>query len=405
MFLESIPVKLYGHIWEPMNQKKIIFSDTTLRDGEQMPGASLNPDDKAEIAQALEKAGVKSIEAGFPISSPSEIEGIQKVVKAVHEPVISALCRTLTHDIDAADEALKAAEPLKRCANLFISTSPIHREYKLKKTKSQILDLIGKSIHYAKQKFHIVSFGPEDASRTEPDFLCDIYRIAIEAGATTIGYPDTLGILTPEKVRENIRYLQDNVPGIDKVMLAVHFHNDLGLATANTLAAIETGVHIVQCTVNGIGERAGNTAFEEIVLALLMNPEQYPVKNSIEPTQLTSLSQLVAKKTNIPIGINKPVVGPNIFATEAGIHQDGILKHPDTYIPFKPEMVGADKIELVLGKHSGKAAIVQKIKEIGYELSDVEIDSVISNLKEASKDQWRDAQILLKNTISIIKGK
>ncbi|HAW30197.1 MAG TPA: pyruvate carboxyltransferase, partial [Planctomycetaceae bacterium] len=246
----------------------VLFSDTTLRDGEQMPGATLDPIEKLQIAKALEAAGVHSLDAGFPASSQADIDAIQSMVGVIKKPVLTALCRTLPGDVDAADEALAGNPPHKRGVSLFCGTSPLHRQFKLEKSKSEVLKLIVDSIQYAAEKFDIVAFSPEDASRTEVDFLCEVYREAIAAGATTIGFPDTVGILTPWKAQDLICRIQDEVPGIENVLLAVHFHNDLGLAVANTLACIDAGANVVQCTVNGIGERAGNAALEEVAMAL-----------------------------------------------------------------------------------------------------------------------------------------
>jgi 2-isopropylmalate synthase len=251
--------------------KTILFSDTTLRDGEQMPGATLEPDDKLQIALALERAGVHSLDAGFPASSKADIIAIQKMIGVVKQPVITALCRTLKSDVDAAAEALAGNPPHKRGVSLFCGTSPLHREFKLRKSPREVLKLIGESIAYAAERFSIVAFSPEDASRTEMDFLCETYRVAIDAGATTIGFPDTVGHLTPPQVSRIIRQIQDLVPNIDRALLAVHFHNDLGLAVANTLAGIEEGANVVQCTVNGLGERAGNAALEEVAMALTLH--------------------------------------------------------------------------------------------------------------------------------------
>ncbi|MDZ8261978.1 2-isopropylmalate synthase [Nostoc sp. ChiQUE01b] len=386
------------------NLKDVYFSDTTLRDGEQMPGASLTPEEKVEIAKALAKAGIHSLDAGFPACASSEIEAIQGIVKEVKGPVISALCRALDSDIDKAYEALAEAEPYKRAVSIFVATSPIHREYKLRKSKAQLLEMIVNAIHYARQKFEIIAFSPEDASRTELNYLCEIYQAAIEAGATTIGFPDTVGILTPEKTRITIRYILNHVPNIARAFMAVHFHNDLGLATSNTLAALEEGVQIVQCAVNGIGERAGNTALEEVVIALLLNQEQYQRAVGIDPKQLVSLSKLVAEKTSIPIAPNKAVVGSNIFATEAGIHQDGILKNLDTYLPFRPEMVGAEGIQIVLGKHSGRAAIAQRLKKLNFCLTEQQLDLVVAALKDAKKNEWLDAERLFSQTVKQLFG-
>ncbi|HEX7999715.1 MAG TPA: 2-isopropylmalate synthase [Pyrinomonadaceae bacterium] len=383
---------------------EVVFSDTTLRDGEQMPGASLRPDEKVLIAKALADIGVKSIDAGFPICAKSETEAIQQIVREVEGPVISALSRTLCSDIDAAYTALSEAPPNRRAVSLFVSTSPLHREFKLNKTKAELIKIITDSIEYARKFFHLVAFAPEDASNTELTFLCEVYTEAIAAGATTVGFPDTLGILTPERVREFIRHLQDNVRGINRVPLACHFHNDLGLATANTLAAVSEGVRIVQCTVNGIGERAGNTSFEEVVMALHLNREQYRRRHSIDTTKLTALSRLVEKLTGIPVSPNKSVVGSNVFATEAGIHQDGMMKHPETYVPFPPEMVGAEKIQFVLGKHSGRAAINARLKELGFELSGNQLEMVIEQVREADKSAWANDKVLLAQAVERVSS-
>ena len=372
----------------------VLFSDTTLRDGEQMPGATLAPEDKVDIARALAEAGVHSLDAGFPACAPSEIEAIQRIVRAVNGPVITALCRTIESDIDAAAEALRDALPMRRGVSLFLATSPIHREHKLGKSKGEIIDILRSSIGYARRTFEVVAFSPEDASRTEIDFLCEVYRQAIDAGATTVGLPDTVGLLTPEKVREFARTLQDRVANFDRALFAVHFHNDLGLATANTLAALEEGANIVQCTVNGIGERAGNASLEEVVMALVLHPDQYRRKLKINPAKLTSLSRLVAERTGIAIAPNKAVVGENIFATEAGIHQDGLLKHQDTYLPFRPEVVGAEGVRLVLGKHSGRRAVAQRLLDLGHELSRPQVDRVIERIKSLEKGTAVDDALL-----------
>jgi 2-isopropylmalate synthase len=379
---------------------EVIFSDTTLRDGEQMPGASLRPDEKVQIAKALAEIGVKSIDAGFPVCAPSEVEAIRRIAREVDGPVISALCRTLPGDIDAAHEALSEAHPKRRAVSLFVSTSPLHREYKLGKTKAQLIRIITGSVEYARRFFARVAFAPEDASNTELPYLCEVYREAIAAGANTVGFPDTLGILTPERTRDVIRHLQDNVPNINQAGLACHFHDDIGLATANTLAAVAEGVPIVQCTVNGIGERAGNAAFEEVVMALALNPQQYKRRVAIDTTKLTALSRLVARLTGIPVSPNKAVVGSNVFATEAGIHQDGILKHPETYVPFPPESVGAEPIQFVLGKHSGRAAIAARLHELGFEVTGAQLELILAEVREAEKSEWADDGRLLARAVA-----
>jgi 2-isopropylmalate synthase len=323
---------------------------------------------------------------------------VNLVAHEVEGAIISALCRALASDIDAALEAFDDVPRKRRAVSLFISTSPLHRDFKLKKSKSQLIDIITESIAYARRFFDRVAFAPEDASNTEFPFLCDVYTQAIAAGATTVGFPDTLGIMTPEKVRDTLRAIQDQVIGIDRVPMACHFHNDLGLGTANTLAAISVGVNIVQCTVNGIGERAGNASFEEVVIALALNPQQYQRRISIDTSKLTGLSRLVEEMTGIPISPNKAVVGANVFATEAGIHQDGILKHPETYLPFPPEMVGGEDVRFVLGKHSGRSAISVRLKELGFDLSGAQLELVVERVREADKADWTNDEVLLSRT-------
>ena len=364
---------------------KILFSDTTLRDGEQMPGATLDPDEKLQIALALEKAGVHSLDAGFPASSESDREAIRKMVGVVRGPVLTALCRTMPADIDAAAEVLAGNPAHKRGVSLFCGSSPLHREQKLNKSKSEIIQLVTDAVAYAAEKFLIVSFAPEDASRTEPEFLCELYKEAIDAGATTVGFPDTVGVMTPHKVRELLSRVRDGVPNFDQVLLAVHFHNDLGLAVANTLAGIEVGANVVQCTVNGIGERAGNAALEEVAMALAMNQQEFGQSMGIKTEQLQPLCELVAELTGIPLPPHKPIVGANVFATEAGIHQDGILKHPDTYLPFRPEKVGAKGIRLVLGRHSGSTAVAHELERLGVARDDNTIASVLDRIKQLPK--------------------
>jgi 2-isopropylmalate synthase len=374
----------------------VLFSDTTLRDGEQMPGATLEPEDKLQIARALEAAGVHSLDAGFPASSQADIEAIRLMIGVIKGPVLTALCRTVRGDIDAAEEALSDNPRHKRGVSLFCGTSSLHLEHKLQKTQAEILDLITDTVGYASQKFDIVAFSPEDASRTEPEFLVECYKVAIESGATTIGFPDTVGVMTPEKVHDIIRYIQDNVANIERALLAVHFHNDLGLAVANTLAGIQAGANVVQCTVNGIGERAGNASLEEVAMALHLNPDQYGVKIQVDTTKLYELTRLVADLTGIGLSPMKPIGGDNIFATEAGIHQDGLLKNPDTYLPYRPEVVGAKGIRLVLGRHSGRRAVAHRLSELGIELSDEQVLGVLEEIKDVPKGVTIDDELLAK---------
>jgi 2-isopropylmalate synthase len=382
------------------NSGAVLFSDTTLRDGEQMPGATLEPADKLRIALALEEAGVHSLDAGFAASSPSEIAAIQQMVGKVKKPVLTSLCRTVKGDVDAAYEALAGNPSHKRGVSLFVGTSPLHRQYKLQKSAAEILGIITDTVRYAAEKFDIVAFSPEDASRTELSYLTEVYREAIDAGATTIGFPDTVGILTPEKARTFIRHIQDNVPNIGKVLLAVHYHNDLGLAVANTLASIEEGANVVQCTVNGIGERAGNACLEEVAMALALHQDQYRREAKIDTTKLVGLCHLVSELTGVRMAPNKPIAGRTIFATEAGIHQDGLLKNVDTYLPFRPEMVGAKEVELILGRHSGRRAVSYRLDQLGLNGRDDTVERVLDRIKHSPKGTIVDDAWLRKEVMS-----
>ena len=363
----------------------VLFSDTTLRDGEQMPGATLEPCEKLQIARALQETGIHSLDAGFPASSEADIEAIRMMVGVITKPVLTALCRTVRSDIDAAERALDGNPLHKKGVSLFCGTSPLHRLHKLNRSRSEILKIITESVGYAASKFRIVAFSPEDASRTEVDYLCQCYREAIDAGATTVGFPDTVGLLTPEKARDFIRAIQDGVPNLDRALLAVHFHNDLGLAVANTLACIQEGANVVQCTVNGIGERAGNASLEEVVMALALHGDQYQRRFKMDTTKLAPLCQLVSRLTGISISRMKPIGGANIFATEAGIHQDGLLKNPDTYLPFRPEIVGGGDIQLVLGRHSGRKAVAHRLAELAIPANDAQVASIVELIKQQAK--------------------
>ncbi len=382
---KAAPVVKRAVVRHHRHSGEVLFSDTTLRDGEQMPGATLEPDDKLRIALALEAAGVHSIDAGFPASSEADVVAIRKMVRVIKKPVLTALCRTLQGDIDAARAALDGHPVHKRGVSLFCGTSPLHREHKLRKSKAEVLRIVADSVAYAAEHFAIVAYSPEDASRTEVDFLCETYRAAIDAGATTIGFPDTVGILTPEKARDFLRRIQDGVPNIERALLAVHFHNDLGLAVANTLACIEEGANVAQCTINGIGERAGNASLEEVALALVLHHDQYQRTLKVDLSKLHALCLLVSELTGIPLARTKPLAGANVFATEAGIHQDGLLKNPDTYLPFRPELVGADGVRLVLGRHSGRSAVAHKLRELGVAATDEQISIALDSIKRLPK--------------------
>ncbi len=370
--------------WVVKQQKKrplVMISDTTLRDGSQMPGIRLNTDQKVRIADALADAGVHSIDIGFPAVGESEVRMCRQVAQRVKGPVLSVLARTKKEDVDLAADVLSAVSPLKKAITLFIGTSPLHRTHKHEMSKAQVVKTAVDAILYAADIFEVISFGPEDASRTEPDFLHEIYREAIAAGAISIGFTDTVGILTPTKAADAVKAIQDNVPKIDEAMLGVHFHNDLGLATANSLACIAAGANIVQGTVNGIGERAGNVAIEEVVLALHLHRDEFRRETNVDPKALYGLSRLVAELTAVEPAANKPVVGRNLFRTEAGIHQDGLLKHPDTYMPFPPETVGAGPVELVLGRNSGSSAVRHHLAANGIEPTEEHVKLVLDYLK------------------------
>ncbi|MBX3451983.1 MAG: pyruvate carboxyltransferase [Planctomycetaceae bacterium] len=372
----------------------VLFSDTTLRDGEQMPGATLDPDEKLRIALALEEAGVHSLDAGFPASSEYDVAAIRKMVGRVRRCVLTGLCRTTTSDVDAAAAALDGQPSHKRGVSLFIGTSPLHREHKLRKSEAEILDIIGETVSYAAKQFDIVAFSPEDASRTELPFLCQCYERAIRAGATTVGFPDTVGVLTPAKVTRFLTAIQEGVPSIRKALIAVHMHNDLGLAVANTLAGLEAGAHVVQCTVNGIGERAGNASLEEVAMAITLHPDQYQRTAKINTTKLAPLCRMVSELTGISYAPNKPVVGPTVFATEAGIHQDGLLKNLDTYLPYRPEVVGSSGVQFVLGRHSGRRAVAHRLSELGLPSDDATVTRVLEALKFAPKGRMIDDNVV-----------
>jgi 2-isopropylmalate synthase len=386
----------------PAQPTPLIISDTTLRDGAQMPGVRFSVDDKVAIATALAEAGVDVIEAGFPAGSEREIEAVRRIWTEVPGPRIMALCRAVTADIDAAWQALGDAPPERRGVGVFLGTSPLHRRHKLGKTKAQCLEMIGRAVAYARARFTKVTFGCEDGSRTEPAFLRQAYTVAMDAGATGIGFPDTLGVLTPEVTRKRVRMLLA-LARPRGVRLRVHFHNDLGLATANTLAAVAEGADIVHLTVGGIGERAGNAALEETVMALALNPRQYRRTTRVDTRQLTGLCQLVSRLSGVPLAANKAVVGANIFATSAGVHQDGLLKHPDTYLPFRPETVGAKGIRLPLSSLSGKAALALRFAALDLTLSPQELSRASQLVKNADKHEWEDEDGLLRRAAAMAK--
>lgn len=349
-----------------MKQQLIIF-DTTLRDGEQSPGASMTKDEKLRIAKALERLRVDVIEAGFPVASRGDFEAVQAVAAAIKESTVCGLARAIDRDIDAAAEALKPA--LSKRIHTFIATSPIHMKKKLNMTPEQVLEQAVKAVSRACRYTDDVEFSPEDAGRSEIDFLCRVLEAVIEAGATTVNIPDTVGYSLPSQFGHLIKELIERVPNSDKAIFSVHCHNDLGLAVGNSLAAVLNGARQVECTINGLGERAGNAALEEIVMAVRTRQDQFPCDVKLDTTQIVSCSRLISTITGFPVQPNKAIVGANAFAHEAGIHQDGVLKSRETYEIMRAEDVGWHANRMVLGKHSGRNAFRTRLKELGVEFA------------------------------------
>jgi 2-isopropylmalate synthase len=376
----------------PPKDQLIIF-DTTLRDGEQSPGATLNIEEKLEIARQLSRLGVDICEAGFPIASPGDFEAVRRIAVEVgpltegrqdNQPmVIAGLARANDQDIDRAYEAVKAA-PRHRI-HTFLATSDIHLKHKLKIDREVCIDQVIKAVGHAKSKCEDVEFSPEDAGRSDPEFLAVVLGEAIKAGATTLNIPDTVGYTTPEEFGWLIKYLIEHTPGADQVIWSTHCHNDLGLATANTLAGVHNGARQVEVTINGIGERAGNTSLEEVVMAVHTRPQNFTVETQIDTTQITRTSRMVSAYTGMPVQPNKAIVGGNAFAHEAGIHQDGMLKHHTTYEIMRPETVGLTSSSLVLGKHSGRHAFRKRLEELGYSaLSKDELNQAFDRFKRVA---------------------
>jgi 2-isopropylmalate synthase len=362
-----------------MADDRLIIFDTTLRDGEQSPGASMNLAEKLEVAHTLAELGVDVIEAGFPIASPGDFEAVQAVARQVRGPIICGLARCNADDIDRAWEALR--ESARPRIHVFLATSAIHREFKLKMAKEEIVRRAVEGVQRARGYCEDVEFSPEDAARTELDFLTEVVQAAVDAGATTVNIPDTVGFAVPSQYAAAIRHLKQNVRGIDRVVLSVHCHNDLGLAVANSLAALFEGARQVECTINGLGERAGNCALEEVVMAVKTRADYFHLPTVINTRKLLHTSRLVSRVTGIQVQRNKAVVGQNAFAHEAGIHQDGMLKERSTYEIMKPEEVGLAKTELVLGKHSGRHALRERVRDLGYHLDDEQFEKVFAAFK------------------------
>jgi 2-isopropylmalate synthase len=383
--------------------------DTTLRDGEQSPGATLTSAEKLEIARALARMGVDVMEAGFPAASPDDLEAVRRIAVEIGQPseaipnppVICGLARATRGDIDKAWEAVRhAARPR---IHTFIATSPIHMQYKLKMDPEQVVERTIEMVSYARSLCNDIEFSPEDAGRSEPEFLYLVLGEAIKAGATTLNIPDTVGYTTPEEFGALIEGIMRHTPGIEKAVVSVHCHNDLGLATANTLAGLRAGARQAEVTINGIGERAGNTSLEEVVMSLHTRHPIFNLETGIDTTHIARVSKMVANYTGIPVQPNKAIVGANAFAHEAGIHQDGMLKHAQTYEIMRPEMVGVSQSRLVLGKHSGRHAFKTRMTSLGYPLEESEIDrlferfKVLADKKKTITDT--DLEALLSDTI------
>lgn len=365
--------------------KQIYIFDTTLRDGEQSPGANLTPNEKLIIAKQLEKLNVDIIEAGFPIASKGSFEAVEAIAKEVRNPVICALARTSKEDIDAAWNSIKKAE--KPRIHVFVATSQIHLEHKLRKTQEEILEMVRNMVSYAKSFCSNIEFSPEDASRTDMEYMCKIIEEAVAAGATTINIPDTVGYAQPEEFGARFKYILENVPNIHGIVLSAHCHNDLGLATSNSLAAIKNGATQVEGTINGIGERAGNTALEEVIMALKTRKEYYDAYTNINTKELFRTSQLISKLTRMDVQRNKAIIGRNAFAHESGIHQHGVLSHKSTYEIMSPEEIGWVGENIVFGKLSGKHAVSSVLEEAGIKLDKSQLDQVTAKVKELSDKQ------------------
>jgi 2-isopropylmalate synthase len=360
--------------------KNVRIFDTTLRDGEQSPGCSMDLDEKIEVAKHLEILKVDVIEAGFAISSPGDFESVKAVASIIKDCSVASLSRALEKDIDASYEALKGAEsPL---IHVFLATSPVHMEYKLRMTPEQVLEQTRSMITYAKKKCNDIEFSAEDAMRSNPEFLASVVQAAIEAGATVVNIPDTVGYVIPEEMSWMMEYLLKNVPNIDRAIISTHCHNDLGMAVANSIAAIKAGAGQIECTINGLGERAGNAALEEVVMAIKTRGEMLDADCRLDTTKLYRTSKLVYNIIGMTPPINKAIVGANAFAHEAGIHQHGVMTERTTYEIMTPESIGLSKNKMVLGKHSGRHAFEERLNELGYSVSPEEINRYFEKFKE-----------------------
>jgi 2-isopropylmalate synthase len=376
------------------NKDHVRIFDTTLRDGEQSPGATMTLEEKLQIAEALDEMGVDIIEAGFPIASNGDFEAVSEVAKRSKNSVIAGLARAIPADIDRAGQAVRHAR--RGRIHTFVSTSPIHLAHQMRKTQEEVLEIITATVTQARNLIDDVEWSAMDATRTPIDYLCRCVELAIKAGATTINIPDTVGYAVPEEYYQLFRTLITKVPGADKVIFSTHCHNDLGMAVANSLAGVRAGARQVECTINGLGERAGNAALEEIVMALKVRADAMPFHTEIESTHLSRASKLVSAASNFPVQYNKAIVGKNAFAHESGIHQDGMLKNAETYEIMTPASVGIKETTLVMGKHSGRAAFKDKLKELGYELGDNAFQEAFVRFKDLAdrKKHIYDADIV-----------
>ncbi len=359
---------------------RIIIFDTTLRDGEQSPGCSMNLEEKLRMARLLDEMGVDVIEAGFPIASQGDWEAVNEIAKVIKNATVCGLSRAIERDIDSAGEALKPAA--NRRIHTFISTSPSHMRYQLQMNEDQVLESVAASVTRAGKYTDNIEWSAMDATRSDVDFLCRCIETAIKCGATTINVPDTVGYATPDEFGDLIRAIQNKVPNIDKSVISVHCHNDLGLAVANSLAGLQAGARQVECTINGIGERAGNAALEEIVMAIRTRQDRLQFDHNINTGMITKLSRTLSNTIGFNVQPNKAIVGANAFAHESGIHQDGVLKNAETYEIMTPESVGLTRSELVLGKHSGRHALKTKVEELGYELGDNAFQEFFKRFKD-----------------------
>lgn len=379
-----------------MEQNRVYFFDTTLRDGEQTPGVSLQTPEKIEIAKGLVRLGIDVIEAGFPAASPGDFEAVQTIALEVKGATICALARANEKDVQKAIDALKDAERSR--LHVFIAISELHMEYKLRMTRQEVLDKVKSVLAYAKGKVDEIEFSGEDAARSDLDFACQVFGVAIAGGATIINVPDTVGYMNPNEFGDKIRYIKEHTPGIENAIISVHCHDDLGLANANTLAAIKAGARQVEGTINGLGERAGNVAIEEVVMALKTRHDYFDdLQVNIDTKQFTKVSKLVSRLTGVVVPPNKAIVGSNAFAHESGIHQHGMMSNPETYEIMTPESVGAEKTDLVLGKHSGRHAFADHLAKLGFQsFTEEKINDLFSKFKELAdrKKQVYDDDIV-----------